>query len=438
MCYPAEIDVSLSPMELDQRKQQMADLKELGPIYSAVIRHCPSYTCDGAWHKLTPPTGIRRAPLDAEALAAHLQKGFSPSDLLESGVVKEGSNGNLQLNPLLAGDGTVVIPLHETAASPPFDLMTGGGCVSGRELPVLAVMRDARMLKMIEQTEENILCVAMSAADAAILLSLNIPATVATGFAELNLEGFWQLRTRFQLYPQSYRGIIDHAEETRRPPPELIFVGCRLSELSVARPDGLSQVITRLSQLTTLAGVRTEKLYIWMPTARELDQIRFCLEIAGPNEVCNAVLSSIEESSGELIPPRPKQPAEELPKDAATAMAELAKALAAPAADTKAARKAVENLHRLLAERSVLAFFREFDQARDPIQGGHLLLAATAAQTALPLLARMFSRGLSQQASSAQGYPPEIFRQVMKAVDCYRKVLKDLMEYGQHPWRSWK
>ena len=77
--------------------------------------------------------------------------------------------------------------LRSAAESDPFDVVTAEGCLSGRQWPARAALRDSGILQDLEAAEDQLLLVfAMS--DLVLCRSLGIPAALAVGLEESDLE----------------------------------------------------------------------------------------------------------------------------------------------------------------------------------------------------------------------------------------------------------
>ena len=113
-----------------------------------------------------------RCAITSGAVVSDLLAKFPAPVLVQSGVLVTDPLLGTEHNPALGGENSVIIAVQESRDSDPFDILTDEGCVSGREVPVFASLRDGRIRNMITNTKENRLCVALSAEDAAVLLQL--------------------------------------------------------------------------------------------------------------------------------------------------------------------------------------------------------------------------------------------------------------------------
>ena len=415
----------------------MSEKKDFRAIYKRVLSHCQPYSHGGAWQALPVRGGICRPPADAAAVLSALQEEFSLADLQESGVLAMDETLAVGLDPALCDQSTLVIPLRRAAKADPFELVSGHGTVSGRWLPLCASMQDERVHKLIVATAEKILCVATRPADAALLLSVNIPATLATGLAELGGKYLKQVRKWFDLYPPQPPqrcGIIDEAEEEKkreRQPPDLLLVDCSLAEMSVESPVGLSAMVSHLAKVEEYLDVPLDRFYRWRPTQREIATIEFRLKHAGPAAVRAAILESIEASTTQLIA---HTSSDGMPKDLATAIQQLATLLSARDRDRNRDKeqKAWKNIQSLMNETCVTSMFKAAETSSNPIEKNLWLLAATNGQLLYTQAMQLLFKTIGDARDKGPGRLILLsdigFRQQMAGIDRQLKIFKDIRQ----------
>ena len=165
----------------------MSAKKEFPAIYARVLAHCPKFSHPPPWQGVPVPDGVCGPPTDPSQTLADLRAQHQDLELLESGVAVTGPDGALQLATALCDPNTAIIGLRKKPKQDLFDLLTEQGCIAHDELPLCAALQDGGLQEMLAGSPP-VLCVACSSADVALLLSLGIPATIASGLAQLSNE----------------------------------------------------------------------------------------------------------------------------------------------------------------------------------------------------------------------------------------------------------
>ncbi len=422
----------------------MSEHKDCGPIYGRLLSHCLPYTHGDPWQELPVPDDIHRLPENPDAMISDLRQQFSDADLQEAGVLVMDADMAIQPDPLLCTGNGPVIALRRTPDGDPFELMTDGGTFSGRALAVSASLRDGRVREMIEATDENVLCAATTMAELAVLLSLKIPATLATGLEELGGDYLQQVRDDFQLDPPKpvYDGFLyyeDEGEKKERAP-DCLLVGWRLAELSLEKPAGLSEITSHLASVEECLGVPLDQFYTWQPTEKEIKAIEFAMKHAGPEAVRRAILESIQSSTRPLIV---RVRSDGLPEDLPTAIQQLSKRLSVQ--DQERNReweaRAWENIQRLIEEASVASMFKAAEASENPMERSLWMMAATNGQVMYPQALQMLfkaSRDVRGKGPAQVSLlPKEAFQQQLQQNDLQLKIFKEIRECRKSPYGTW-
>ncbi len=373
-------------------------------VWEQFLEHCPPYALEGLWSRLPASSRARLPPMNAAVALQSLLRQLSDEELRQSGVAVVGQDNTLVLDPRLTDPDGAIVPLRHEANEPPFELVTGGGCVLGRRLPACAVLHDAEYQRAIEACS-NTLCVAFSMADVAVMLSLNIPAVPATG---LDLVGgpelddlcvcFGLQRSHSAQRPASSRstrgpddGPVD-AKATMKQKlaelnakhevdggtttaPELMYLGWSPSQLSLSPPERLEQVIAHFQGLHKHLEIAMDDVHLWEPTKAEVDRVRFCVQYGSPDELRQALLASMEHSAGTMVYYR--QNAEEkrqAPTDYLSALAQLQHALR-DSKDKEDQQEAWKAFERLLEQDLVAPLVRQA-MAAEPLPRNLMVQAA--------------------------------------------------------------
>lgn len=425
----------------------MLEEKDFGPIYKRMLSHCLPYSHAGPWQALQVPDDVRCLPASPDDMIGALRQKFSDAQLLEAGVaaVMDESMA-IQPAPVLCGEDKLIIALRKTRTSEPFELLTAGGILSGRMLPICASSRDERVRNMIQATKHNVLCVSTSLTDLAVLSSLKIPATLATGLADLSGSYLQQVQEEFHLCPmkpKTYEDFFRVAEEEdkKESSHDFVLVGCSLTELSLNKPEGLSAIASHLAGVEEYIDVPLDRFYVWYPTMKAMNQIGFCLKHADRHKVRDVILESIDLSTGQLIAPRQSNQ-DDSPRNLEEAIQRLSHLRSKPRRNFDDERLAWEDIQHLIKRDSIGPLQQAAEDAVDPIERDFLGLATMNGQILYPQFARLILKSNTENKNTSPGrltaFSDKEFRQVMQLTERQRKLLNDIADYQKNPTRRWK
>jgi hypothetical protein len=414
----------------------------LGNILTSFLELCPEFVHEGLWETLPVSGDIRRPPPDPAAVVSELQQQYSQADLVKAGVLVMNSPESVELNFQLCDPETLIIALRKTDNAAPHELLTNQGTLSARELPICACLRDGRIQKQVSATKENVLFVADSTHDMAVLLSLELPATISSGLAHLGEPYLEQVRERFQLYPpppKSRGGIIYHEDEQKQPPPDLLFAGFVLAPLSAHEPPDLVDIASHLADVEEHLQVPLDRFYLWSPNKKKIEGIVFQMEYASPEKVRTAILDDIEDSTRQLTAPRNSN---DMPKDLPTAIKQMAGRLCDRQRDQDWERRAWDNIQRLLETSSIASMFKAAEDAENPIEKNLWMMAATNGHVGYPQALQMVFQAIrdTREHGPAQVsvLPREAFQQQIQRNAQQLKIFKEIRECRKNSYRAWK
>lgn len=302
-------------------------------IYSRLLEHCTPASLPRPWPAQTSSDSVMCAPLFPTATLAQLADEFPEARLLDAGVAKRDHDGTL-----LPADGwsrgaeQLLMPLSVSDSAAPYDLLIEGGLISGRGLPLTAVLNDAATKAAIVDNEY--ICIAADMPDVLALRTLGLAATLSSGLDQLNFELVQELCQAFQwpmpdldrrtlrldapsqLPPPVEETNDDREEEDESEPepktdsqsaaspespqqaaeqpieaapiPILVVVDWHPAPLSLERPSvwaGIRESLAIIERHLEL-GINIQQ---WRPTAEQLGQFRFLAEF-GAADVARAAL----------------------------------------------------------------------------------------------------------------------------------------------------
>ena len=434
----------------------MAQEKDFRPIYNQLFNLLPPYTLPAPWQDVPVPDSIRGpianpvAPL-ADLLAVHPQ-----ADLVEANVLVHASDEKTEFNAALCQEGAAVIALRNAEGQDPFDLLAGGVMLSGRMLPMCASLRDGRVQKMIETSDEPVLCLCPSSADVALLLSLDIPATFDTGLAELGGTNLKQVWKDFQFDPPHVSTIdallMDTEEDTPKKgnkPPALVYMACSLAKLSTEPGPGLAEVIAHLAALERHMGICMDPFYSFQPPKEYIESIAFRLKFADLDSVKLAIRDELDDVKHLVPPPKTADASDGLPQNILEAMEALKRHWSNPQRENgierarweKTLRRIWEHIDQLIEERSITPLLEALHTCDDPVEANFWQMAALTGRMLYPQQVRLALKlSVCEQRTPPDQlrlYPEKEFKQVMQLTEQQRKNFKSIGDHRKNPPPRW-
>ena len=244
-----------------------------------------------------------------------------------------------------------------------YEVLTSAGCLSRRELPLTAMLRDATCRR--QAADSFSLFVTFSLADLVVLRALGLPATTAWDLDRLGGRQLSEVQTAFGLaddqgsivldpvmpdpapryavdddeQDELHEDLEDVAErpagdptiklrpEAEHQPPadeplfppsvpanelfpfadlELVLVGWSPYKWNADEPAGLSPVIDHLRGLHQHLQYSCLRTSIWRPTADDLASLRFAIKFGNPPLLREAVERNVATRSTSLIASKPR------------------------------------------------------------------------------------------------------------------------------------
>jgi hypothetical protein len=202
-------------------------------------------------------------------------------------------------------------------------------------------------------------------------------------------------------------------EDPQFEPPELVFVRWSPSQLSLAVPEALGQVLSHLGDLHEYLGIDLDGLSVWDPSSQDLQRIRFCLEQGTRRHVRRALLASIDESSVPLIAPADRAS----PGDLVSARRQLQEALRKRHSQaTEERRQAWQDYQRMLQQELTNPLAEQASAAVDPVQRNYTVAAADIAQLVHAQTMTMTAKISDQIRDSSEGASPLSAKDVKQLV----------------------
>ena len=300
-------DTPIDATLMIRRPAKIGNVMDDSEIYAFIESHGTPYTLPGPWRHVNCHTGFFRLPEDPSSLFAALRATFSDELLIESRAIVSSGNGELALNPQLAGPNSIVFALRDAADGKPFDLWADGVSIRRRIWPVAAVLRDYRTAALLAQSD-NRLYIAFSMADLAVMWTLGFPAALSTGlesFTKRAINNFCEL---FGIPRHSTDTPQDHGTQSSQPAnekqpsrPKLTLVGWSLANLDPVQPPQLRPIQEHFQQMYKHLGILFTGVNIWRVTGENAEHIKFCLCCGDSQDFSQAFFSSITDHSQALV-----------------------------------------------------------------------------------------------------------------------------------------
>ena len=415
--------------------------KNIGNILTSFLASCAEFAHAGAWKGLPASDDIRRPPADPKPVVDQLLQQFSQADLLKAGLLVMDSSESVVLDPRLRDPQTLIVALRKADGEEPFEILTDHGTLSGRELPICASLRDGRIRKLKSATKHNVLFVAPTTPDMAVLLSLKLPATISSGLAHLKEPYLGQVCKRFRLGPPRWNSAkgLDYLDQFKSPPPDLLLVGFSLRELSSQQPPGLADIISHLAAVEEYLHVPLDRFFKWSPSRKEIEGIAFCLTYSSLEKARAAILNELEDCTSQLIG---RNHSNGMPQDLPTAIRQMAKQLHARERDRDWERRAWENIQQLLEKACITPMYEAAARTDDPLERNLWMLAAMYGQTLYPqsmqMLFNMMSDSRQKEAGKSIQFSKAEFNQQMSERNGILKTFKEIQECRKNPFKGWK
>jgi hypothetical protein len=176
-------------------------------ILEMVLTLCPPFQMSPLWPRIPVDSDARLTPLSPLSLLGFLLADFPFDELLASGIIVPGADGNPSLNPKLSAANTPVLGLRDAASGEFFDLVTPHGLVCGDGPSAFAAARDLHTVSALRVWDESLpawdecepmLFVASDLRDVIIFRSLGLPAALGDGFDYLGAAQVEGLHCHFE------------------------------------------------------------------------------------------------------------------------------------------------------------------------------------------------------------------------------------------------
>lgn len=316
---PASASDSATATGVNPGGPRHAQNQVIKEIYKLTLSECQPHVPNGPWSDYRDRCAVRGIT-QPEATLLKLQSAFSVENLERSRVVTKGA---ATLNPAIVGTDKILIPLykeklHASDSSGPFDVMTAGGCLSGR-LAALAVVDDNLGGIPLPEGPSHVHIVP-TLDDVVLLRALHFRAAPPTGLAEMKngLMKNGPLTRFFQYFgtDNSWPGL-------------LAFHPWSITTLASTDLPGLSDIREFFRKAETHLGLSLADAWVLRMDAKANEAIAFARDAGGFSSTMAVVRRVISEKLSEDLVTQKKRgqasdaPASLSPSDAAAKLGPL-------------------------------------------------------------------------------------------------------------------
>jgi hypothetical protein len=430
----------------------------LSPCIASYISLCRPFELPAPWSCCTADRWSLIGPTEPRAALNQLIAQQGEQAVLDSGLARIGSDGQIALHPSLGAPDVPLIVLRDSMTGGFRDIVTESGCVISDRLPLFEVLADKHSFDTLMPSRRFVL-LARDIRDAVILRSLGLAAAPITGVCDLTgrdvewLGKFYgvkrepSLREREEAEEQQDAGSAfagqqddedndaDLKADAELPPSpfnssprcaepryiirgsgymgtenddhvQLVLVKWSVHEMSLVEPAVTLRAVTALNELYRYRQVDVSEMSTWRPSDDQLAAIRFGLSRQEARWATDALLDSLHGSMRRLEVARSSGLSKESVADLESARKALDKVLfGGSGTDGRHRVPAVQHYVQTAGDQLCSLIMRRAKAATNPVELSLLLQFADLNALFLgqaPLASENVLRGLTQGVDVAQ------------------------------------
>ena len=251
-------------------------------IYKFIVERCRPVTLPAPWRRLASDATCMHPPAESELLRALLENFADHADLRRAGILAQSEGERPQLNARLAQSQALMLPVWDPMRQEIVDLIVDGFSLVGQELPCLGVLKGAEFLASTTDRPQ-VLFVAATMSDVAVLRTIGLPAAPATGLDQVHATSLAGLLKALSGHSHDDRGApsdphqrdLMMAAVRLMPPVRLMLVDWRVTDLVVGPCPEIERIRKHLWQMRTCLAINVDACALWRPTATDLNRIQF-------------------------------------------------------------------------------------------------------------------------------------------------------------------
>lgn len=251
------------------------------------------------WEFLQSSGNLRTYPGDAHELVTALLEEYDAEAIVNAGIATHNDAGELMPAPILGDAPLEILLLRERKDAPPYDLITDLGSLVGDDPACFDANRDA--YTAARMAKHDLLFVAATVAESAVLRRLGYAATVVAGLESLTGG---QLR-RLLGMPDGVSGRS--CNQRRRLAPirhrrdvVIVFVAFDFLNLRVGVPDIVQTVVAGFGEIAKAFGFNARMLSIWEPSEAQLEEVKLAATLHDVSFIQGAIRRSLRQSRRDI------------------------------------------------------------------------------------------------------------------------------------------
>lgn len=396
-------------------------------IYEAILKSCVPYSLKLGGTAYAPIGGVVTdfyvTPSDPMALRKQLSEAFDEAGLKAAGLLRKTSEpGWVWAYPFedYLGGSQILFALRAANGQPAFDIATERGCLSFRNLPVLAVLDH---FGMQPGQNQHYLFVTATLADAAFFWRIGLAAICGAGLAHLQqpwIDRFCKKLIFHKGYPPT--GCLN------RNAPQLVLVQWSPSQMDWKSPPVIEAIAAHFQELMEHLSIGLGSICLWRPTKEKRQTFRVCVRYAGAAELRELVIESVEWCPTHLDDSARPSPKRE-PQNFSEANDAWRKSLREGNNQYEQEKFWSRRTEKL--ESDVLGPLRQHaENSPDPVERGLTMVLAELSGVLDPQIAmlsakveKLYAPGNVQMQSS---FPPQEFEATLKLVDRVLATTKEI------------
>ncbi|HEX3655953.1 MAG TPA: hypothetical protein VHV55_09110 [Pirellulales bacterium] len=387
---------------------------------------CNKYQLSPPWNCLETDPWAFRGPAEPSVILPLLGQHHPEQQLLAAGLAQRNGQGQLQLHRFLSIPDVLLVALRDRKGAV-VNLMTLAGCVTGDARPLFGVFADQHTYQALAGRWRRLLLTS-DMEDAILLRSVGLAAAPITGLDALNDQGLTLLSEIFGIQraasdhewedthdegqaaalpdapsgpgdlghaagplpirptPSGPAGLAAAAQVPSHPylipgtgdlgkdadehvPLTIVKWSPRLRSSTELEP--VRRAVRYLDELHRFRGLELFEVEHWVRAEDEVEALEFALDRGEPGWVKEALLQSLDTSTGSITVPQRHALVSTAPCDFSTAVQQLHEALLGDSEghiSRATQRQALRAYHRLASQQIIEPMLRQAEAVSDPVE----------------------------------------------------------------------
>jgi hypothetical protein len=281
-------------------------------------------------------------------------------------------------------------------------------------------------LQTLFERSPGVVCAACTSADVALLLSLGIPATLASGLAQLGGRHLDKVCQTYRLGKFAPQPGVEYLNDWRTS--HVVLLGWSLATLTRDEPRGLAEIVAHFGDIERYLEICLERFCLWVPSQEEFDKFLYRLKYANAKEAGAAIKDCLKSCKRKLVP---RWTLEDVPKDLAAALRWLGTPVSSDGKRCSGG-EAWSCFEQMFDNKCIAPWLEELEGTEDAVERNLLMLGATTGGMAHMQAVRMFTKLRAHlKNNGTRGeclVPKEEFQQYIRSVELMLKTMNALLK----------